>query len=291
MIRKNYQIKKEAELFAGKVEDTLEAIITGRGWKAEEELEDSLWGRTGTQLEKAESVFWQKEEDSFREKEIVKGLIADISHQTRTPVANMKLYTELLEDEVVSQNGKIFISKIKEQMEKIDFLMQSMLKMSRLETGIIQIQKKDKNLYETIHHAVADLVPEAASKSIDLYVKSDENIVIGHDSKWTEEAIHNILDNAIKYTEPGGKISIQTEKQELFFKVSISDTGKGIAAERRAEIFTRFYREPEVHEKPGAGIGLYLARKIMEIQKGYIEVQSEAGQGATFNLYFPVGKV
>ena len=142
MIRKNYQIKKEAELFAGKVEDTLEAIITGRGWKAEEELEDSLWGRTGTQMEKAESVFWQKEEDSFREKEIVKGLIADISHQTRTPVANMKLYTELLEDEVVSQNGKIFISKIKEQMEKIDFLMQSMLKMSRLETGIIQIQKK-----------------------------------------------------------------------------------------------------------------------------------------------------
>ena len=110
MIRKNYQIKKEAELFAVKVEDTLEAIITGRGWKAEEELEDSLWGRTGTQLEKAESVFWQKEEDSFREKEIVKGLIADISHQTRTPVANMKLYTELLEDEVVSQNGKIFIS-------------------------------------------------------------------------------------------------------------------------------------------------------------------------------------
>lgn len=130
----------------------------------------------------------------------------------------MKLYTELLEDEVVSQNGKIFISKIKEQMEKIDFLMQSMLKMSRLETGIIQIQKKDKNLYETIHHAVADLVPEAASKSIDLYVKSDENIVIGHDSKWTEEAIHNILDNAIKYTEPGGKISIQTEKQELFLR-------------------------------------------------------------------------
>ena len=196
MIRKNYQIKKEAELFAGKVEDTLEAIITGRGWKAEEELEDSLWGRTGTQLEKAESVFWQKEEDSFREKEIVKGLIADISHQTRTPVANMKLYTELLEDEVVSQNGKIFISKIKEQMEKIDFLMQSMLKMSRLETGIIQIQKKDKNLYETIHHAVADLVPEAASKSIDLYVKSVDTIVIGQDCEWTVDEILTFRDNA-----------------------------------------------------------------------------------------------
>ena len=291
LLWKNYRIKKEAKLFAEKVEDALDAIVTGKEWNMEEELEDSLWGRTGTQLAKAGNVFRKKEEDGFREKERVKGLISDISHQTRTPIANIKLYLELLEDEEFSQNGQEFLGKIKGQMEKIDFLMQSMLKMSRLETGIIQIQKKDKNLYETIHHAVADLVPEAASKSIDLYVKSDENIVIGHDSKWTEEAIHNILDNAIKYTEPGGKISIQTEKQELFFKVSISDTGKGIAAERQAEIFTRFYREPEVHEKPGAGIGLYLARKIMEIQKGYIEVQSEAGQGATFNLYFPVGKV
>ena len=257
----------------------------------EEELEDSLWGRTGTQLAKAGHVFRKKEEDGFREKERVKGLISDISHQTRTPIANIKLYLELLEDEEFSQNGQEFLGKIKGQMEKIDFLMQSMVKMSRLETGILQIHKEDQNLYETIRHAVADVVPEAALKGINLYVNCEENMMIRHDSKWTEEAIHNILDNAIKYTEPGGKISIQTEKQELFFKVSISDTGKGIAAERQAEIFTRFYREPEVHEKPGAGIGLYLARKIMEIQKGYIEVQSEAGQGATFNLYFPVGKV
>ena len=282
--------KKEIDQFSEKLEQALDALATGAEISVEEEMDDSLWGKISVRFKRLQEIWSEKEEESKKDKQQMKELISDISHQTRTPVANMKLYTELLEDEVVSQNGKIFISKIKEQMEKIDFLMQSMLKMSRLETGIIQIQKKDKNLYETIHHAVADLVPEAASKSIDLYVKSDENIVIGHDSKWTEEAIHNILDNAIKYTEPGGKISIQTEKQELFFKVSISDTGKGIAAERQAE-FTRFYREPEVHEKPGAGIGLYLARKIMEIQKGYIEVQSEAGQGATFNLYFPVGKV
>ena len=114
--------------------------------------------------------------------------------------------------------------------------------------------------------------------------------LIRHDSKWTEEAIYNILDNALKYTEPGGKIHIQTERQELFFKISISDTGKGIAPERQAEIFTRFYREPEVHDKPGVGIGLYLARTIMELQKGYIEVQSEIGKGACFRLYFPVNE-
>ena len=290
LLWKNYRTKKEARLFAEKVEAALDAIVTGKEWTIEGELEDSLWGRTVTQLAKAGNVFQKKEEESVREKERVKGLISDISHQTRTPVANIKLYLELLGDEELSQNGQEFLEKIQGQMEKIDFLMQSMVKMSRIETGILQIHKEDKNLYETIRHAVASVVPEAAQKKIALYVDCEEEMFIRHDSKWTEEAIYNVLDNALKYTEPGGKIHIQAERQELFVKLSISDTGKGIAPERQAEIFTRFYREPEVHDKPGVGIGLYLARTIMELQKGYIEVQSEVGRGASFRLYFPVNE-
>lgn len=290
LLWKNYRTKKEARLFAEKVEAALDAIVTGKEWTIEGELEDSLWGRTGTQLAKAGNVFQKKEEESVREKERVKGLISDISHQTRTPVANIKLYLELLGDEELSQSGQEFLKKIQGQMEKIDFLMQSMVKMSRIETGILQIHKEDKNLYETIRHAVASVVPEAAQKKIALYVDCEEEMFIRHDSKWTEEAIYNVLDNALKYTESGGKIHIQAERQELFVKLSISDTGKGIAPERQAEIFTRFYREPEVHDKPGVGIGLYLARTIMELQKGYIEVQSEVGRGASFRLYFPVNE-
>lgn len=290
LLWKNYRTKKEARLFAEKVEAALDAIVTGKEWTIEGELEDSLWGRTGTQLAKAGNVFRKKEEESVREKERVKGLISDISHQTRTPVANIKLYLELLGDEELSQSGQEFLGKIQGQMEKIEFLMQSMVKMSRIETGILQIHKEDKNLYETIRHAVASVVPEAAQKKIALYVDCEEEMFIRHDSKWTEEAIYNVLDNALKYTESGGKIHIQAERQELFVKLSISDTGKGIAPERQAEIFTRFYREPEVHDKPGVGIGLYLARTIMELQKGYIEVQSEVGRGASFRLYFPVNE-
>ena len=283
-----HQTQKEAELFASQVEEALDAILLERKWKVEEELEDSLWGRTGTQLAKAEAVFLRKEEESLREKEVVKSLISDMSHQTRTPIANMKLYMELLEEEALSENRSFFLTKMKEQIEKIDFLMQNMIKMSRLETGILQIHKEDKDLYETIRHAVAGVVPEAALKGIDLYVNCEENMMIRHDSKWTEEAIYNILDNALKYTESGGSIHIEVQKQELFYKISVSDTGKGIAPERQAEIFTRFYREPEVHDQPGVGIGLYLARKIIELQNGYIEVQSEIGNGSCFCLYFPV---
>ena len=288
LLWKNYRTKKEAERFAEKVETALDAIVTGKEWNLEEELEDSLWGRTGTQLEKVEQVFRKKEEESFCEKERVKGLISDISHQIKTPVANIKLYMELLEGENVSPDAQKFLKKIKGQTEKIDFLMQSMVKMSRLETGILQIHKEEKDLYETIGRAVSAVVAEAAAKDIDLYVDCEKPMQIRHDSKWTEEAIYNILDNAVKYTENGGKIQIRARRQELFLKLSISDTGKGIALERQAEIFTRFYREPEVHEKPGVGIGLYLARTIMELQKGYIEVKSEPGKGACFSLYFPV---
>ena len=288
LLWKNYRTKKEAEWFAGKVETALDAIVTGKEWNLEEELEDSLWGRTGTQLEKVEQVFRKKEEESLREKESVKGLISDISHQIRTPVANIKLYMELLEGENVSRDVQEFLKKIKGQTEKIDFLMQSMVKMSRLETGILQIHKEEKDLYQTIGRAVSAVVAEAAAKEIGLYVDCEKPMQIWHDSKWTEEAIYNILDNAVKYTENGGKIQIHARRQELFLQLSISDTGKGIALERQAEIFTRFYREPEVHEKPGVGIGLYLARTIMELQKGYIEVKSEPGKGACFSLYFPV---
>ena len=291
LLWKNYKTKKEAEMFAENVEEALNAIVMGKEWKLEEKLEDSLWGRTGTQLAKAEYVFRKKEKESLQEKETVKGLIADTSHQTRTPIANMKLYMELLEDENLSQNGREFLKKMKAQTEKIDFLMQSMVKMSRLETGIIQINKENRNLYETIRHAVAAVVPEATLKDLKLYVNCDENIVTSHDSRWTEEAFYNILDNAVKYTEPGGEVHLEVQKQELFYKISISDTGKGIASERQAEIFTRFYREPEVHDKPGVGIGLYLARKIIELQKGYIEVRSDAGKGSCFQLYLPVKEV
>lgn len=285
---RNYCLRKKVAQFAGKVEQALDAIVTGKEWKRQGELTDSLWDRTETQLAKAEHVFQRKQEESLREKETVKGLISDISHQTRTPLANMKLYVELLEEETLSGEGTGFLAKLCEQTEKMDFLMQSMVKMSRLETGILQIRQEKQDLSETIRRAVADVVPAAAAKEIDLFVDCPDGMMVPHDGKWTQEAVSNILDNAVKYTESGGQIHLSVERQEIFWQIAIADSGKGIAVERQAQIFTRFYREPEVHDKPGVGIGLYLARRIIELQKGYIEVRSEAGKGACFRLYLPV---
>ena len=226
------------------------------------------------------------------EKENLKELISDISHQTRTPLANIKLYLELLEDEEAEDQQdtgrrKEILEKMDGQVDKLDFLLQSMVKMSRLETGAIQVRKQPAAIFETLAEAVGAVVPRAEAKKIQIRVDCDENLAVSHDRKWTGEALFNILDNGVKYTGEGGKIDISVCRQEIFTKISITDNGKGIAPERQGRIFQRFYREPEIHDSEGIGIGLYLAREIITLQNGYIEVKSEAGCGSTFCVYLP----
>lgn len=280
--------RKEAELFANQVEEALDTILSGRELREPEEVtEDTLWGKCGEKFWQLSQVWNVKEAEALREKKQMKSFISDISHQTKIPLANMKLYQEFLQEEELSEKGREFLRRMEEQTEKLDFLLQSMVKMSRLENGIIQIKKEKGKLQETLTAAVSQIVPAATKKEMTLRVSCDPDLLLNHDRKWTEEAIFNVLDNAVKYTDPKGSIEIQIIPQEIFTKISIRDNGKGILPERQAEIFTRFYREPEVHDNHGVGIGLYLTRKILELQNGYIEVRSEAGKGSEFCLYLP----
>lgn len=270
------------------MEEAIEQILLGKEWKETTEVtEDTLWGKCDEKFWQLYRVWNRKEADALLEKRQMKALISDISHQTKTPLANMKLYQEFLQEEALSEKGKEFLNCLEEQTGKLEFLLQSMIKMSRLETGIIQIQKERENLYQTLTAAVSQIVPAAAQKEIELYVECEENMMLDYDKKWTEEAIFNVLDNAVKYTSAGGKICVTVIRQEIFTKISVQDNGKGIRLERQAEIFTRFYREPEVHVQNGVGIGLYLTRRILELQNGYIEVHSEIGKGSEFCLYLP----
>ena len=295
---KLYLLKQDVYRFADQLEKSLDGIIPGKepGEDCGDavcgdvvcrdcEDEDTLWGKIYEKLRRADHIWQKKEEDSLSEKNKMKELISDISHQTKTPVANLKLCMEILQDEPMSERAEEFLSSMEGQIEKLDFLIQGMVKISRLETDVITIRDRESDLRATIGRAVAAIVPKAEEKQIRLYVDCDREVQIRHDGKWTEEAIFNLLDNGVKYTDAGGSIHIEVKAQEMFTQICIRDTGKGIAPERQAEIFTRFYREPEVHEQEGIGIGLYLARKIIELQKGYIEVKSEVGEGAEFRIY------
>ena len=230
-------------------------------------------------------MYTHKNKEISEEKELLKELVSDISHQTKTPIANVKLYLEMMGED--KENIPEYMKKLNLQVDKLDFLLQSMVKISRLETGTIKIQKQKLPIARTLAESIAAVVPKADKKKIQIFVECEENLAVEHDKKWTGEALFNILDNAVKYTQAEGRVYISVCRQEIFTRISIKDTGKGIAAERQGAVFNRFYREPEIHDSEGIGIGLYLARKIITMQNGYIELESQAGQGSTFKIYLP----
>ena len=150
------------------------------------------------------------------------------------------------------------------------------------------MEKKDGRIYDTVAQAMSGIVYAAENKQIDVSISCPENLTVAHDSKWTTEALFNLLDNAVKYTPAGGKINVIVEQWEMYLEIRVTDTGKGISESNQAAIFRRFYREEEVHEQPGVGIGLYFAREIITQQGGYVKVVSELGKGSAFSIMLPV---
>lgn len=220
------------------------------------------------------------------EKDNIKSLIADISHQTKTPIANVLLYTQLLGEEELTENGHFYVYELETQAKKLQTLIEALVKTSRLETGVIALNPVSSRIDTVICAAVSQIVPKADEKQIKLIVESSDTKAV-FDSKWTEEAIVNLLDNAIKYTQNGGKITVSVSEYQMFASINVKDNGPGISEEEQSKVFRRFYRGVEQQSKDGVGIGLYLVRQIAEGQGGYIRVQSSKGQGTVFSLYLP----
>lgn len=287
MALRMWKLKKDVYEFADSLEKNLDAVLRGETPEENSVTEDSLLGKVNEKLCRVNHILEQKEAERQQDREEIRELISDISHQTKTPLANQKIYLEILKSRSLPEDVSGFVDKLEHQTDKLDFLFQSMVKMSRLETGVIQIRKESADLVETVGRAVSAIVPSAEKKGIRLSVEADRKVIVPHDRKWTEEAVYNLLDNSVKYTQEGGSAAIRIVKGEIFTEIHVRDTGKGIPVERQAQIFTRFYREPEVHSQDGAGIGLYLTRKIAQMQNGYVEVRSEPGQGSDFTVFLP----
>ena len=284
---KYVRLKHDVYEYTEKLDIAINKMLKNEELKTSSYKQDDLWGKIYNRLVRLSHLYTHKNLEISEEKNKLKELVSDISHQTKTPIANIKLYLEMMTDETDFDRNQEYLKKMNDQVDKLDFLLQSMVKMSRLETGTIKIQKQKTPLANTLAMAISNVIIKAEKKNITIDVQYDERLELNHDKKWTAEAIFNILDNAVKYTNDGGNIHIVVCKQELFTKISIEDTGKGIIPERQATIFTRFYREPEVHDNDGIGIGLYLAREIIMLQNGYIEVHSKIGKGSTFMIYLP----
>lgn len=278
------RMQRDVEAYAAAFDRAVNALLAGQPLPRQVAASDDLWGHTQERMLRLSQQIAHERAALAGEKDALQALVADISHQTKTPLANIQLYLERLE---TGNNDPALPEKMAAQVNKLDFLLASMVKISRLETGAITIRKRSTPLAETLADALAAVVPKAEAKQIRLSAEVDETLVLSHDRKWTEEAIYNLLDNAVKYTPVGGSVGVTVHRGPVFTQIVVHDNGKGIARERQGAIFTRFYREPEVHESEGAGLGLYLARMLVERQGGFIEVASEAGCGSTFTINLP----
>ena len=268
--------------------EMLDNMLAGKMEQSRLTEEESLFYKINHRLVRLYEVMQESRNSIAKERADLQELISDISHQVKTPIANLKMVNAtLLEQAMPLEKQREFLQASAGQLDKLDFLMQAMIKTSRLETGVISLEKKKQSIYETLAMALGGILLNTEKKDIGVSVSCPETLEVSHDRKWTSEALFNIFDNAVKYTPTGGSISVSVESWEMYLKIDITDTGKGIAGNHHGTIFKRFYREEEVHDIDGIGIGLYLAREIITMQGGYIKVVSEIGKGSTFSVFLP----
>lgn len=226
-----------------------------------------------------------------RQRESIQRMLSDISHQTKTPLANLRLYSSLLMEEELTPRQREQAQVIFQQSEKLSFLIETLVKLSRLETDVLAVTPKSQPLSPLLERAASQAKAAAEQKGIalQLHLQQQAEMRALYDLRWTAEALGNLLDNAVKYTPPGGCIQVSATQYELFCRIDVHDNGIGVAEEEQAQIFGRFYRGRQVREQEGLGIGLYLAREIAQKQGGYLKLSSRPGQGSTFSLYLPRG--
>ncbi|MGL4990150.1 MAG: sensor histidine kinase [Sarcina sp.] len=223
-----------------------------------------------------------------REKESSKEAITDLGHQIKTPLAALSLYNSILEDSDLNiEERHEFLNENKKAILKITDLFKSLINIAKLEKEMIRIKPEYLNMKNTIIEAVNAVYLKAESKNILINLENIYDYEIIHDKKWTEEAIINILDNAIKYNKVNGSINIVFEEGINYFKIHILDTGIGIKKFEYNKVFKRFYRgnDRQIEEIEGSGVGLYLAKKIIELQGGNILVTSKINEGSKFSLF------
>lgn len=246
--------------------------------------DESLDSAISERLSRIMEISRMQKETAEEERDIVKSLITNISHQIRTPLANITLYSGLLKERIKDVEAVRLADKIENNAGKLEFFMKELLKSSYAEQEIISVSPKIIDLETVIRRSCQAVELDAMKKKIQLISEYDTCKIFA-DLKWTEEVFTNILENAIKYSPNGSTVMIQTVLYESFACVRVVDNGIGILEEEQGKIFQRFYRGTNVTDKQGFGIGLYLAREVLRKQQGYIKVKSKLNRGTTAEVF------
>lgn len=267
-----------------RLDDSLEKAISQSPVTAK--FDEAYASQIEEKLHRFLSIQQLQTQKSQLEKKQIKELIATISHQTKTPLTNIILYNQLIQEKNKEPTIQNYANEIEQQSDKMQFFIERLIKTAYLEDDLIQLSKTEKAIQPLLVQAVDSVTPAAEKKQIELRLQ-DTSLAISYDFRWTLEAIVNVLENAVKYSPSNTEIFISCEAYEFFVKITISDQGIGIPEEEHAQIFERFYRGTAVRQSDGLGIGLYLAREILSGQGGFIKVANNKKQGACFSLFLP----
>lgn len=246
--------------------------------------DESMDAAVAERLNRVVQISGMNQEKAERERDTIKSLISDISHQVRTPLTNIMLYVGLLQEQDLDESTMRLAEKIQKQSMKLDFFMKELVKSSYTEQEMISIHPEMTGVEEIINTACQMVEVAALKKQIDI-VKEVTEVLCYADKKWTTEALGNVLDNAVKYSPEDSQVKVNVLPYESFICIQIVDQGIGIREEEQGMVFERFYRSKDVSSEPGFGIGLYLVREVLTKQGGYVKITSEIGKGTTVQLY------
>lgn len=253
------------------------------------ENEDTILSKLQSKIVKLVRILKDKNRMAEQEHENIKELVSDISHQLKTPISNLKMYSQFLDDETLSiEKRREYLGVLHISIERLNFLSENMIKISRLESGLIHLNMQEQSLNETVMKSVKDVYPKAKQKQAEIVYMEEKQMVISHDRNWTAEAVFNLLDNAVKYAERGSKIILAVKQLGMFVEISVEDENGAIPEEERAKIFTRFYRGKNSRKEEGIGVGLYLSREIAVKQGGYMNLRATE-KGNVFSIVLYMG--
>ena len=226
-------------------------------------------------------------DNELREKEFLKNTISDISHQLKTPLAALNIYNGLLhEEDIEASSVKEFAGLSEQELDRIETLVQSLLKITRLDAGAIVLEKNAENVADMMQDIELHFAYRARQEKKEIILSGSDHLSLFCDRDWLNEAIDNIVKNAFDHTESGATIRVAWNELPSGVQIVITDNGCGIHPEDIHHIFKRFYRSRFSKDKQGIGLGLPLAKAIVEAHNGTIEVDSELGIGTTFTMNF-----
>ena len=254
--------------------------------KIEENGEDEI-SRLRNELYKTTILLRESAENSEKEKTNLSNSLADISHQLKTPLTSIRIMLDNIEENpnMDEKTRNEFIEEISRQIDWISSLVVSLLKLAKFDAGSIVMQDTDINVKKLIDNVINNLAIMIDIKNIKIEEKIDEDVILRADYNWQLEALTNIIKNCIEHSKEDSKIKIEVENNSIFVKIKITDEGEGIAKEDLSHIFERFYKSKQASEN-SIGIGLSLAKTIIEKENGYIKVDSELGKGTTFEIKY-----